>query len=235
MEFYTLEEIPGKNKKIRVMWDPDDWEYDEPSDHHHSMRDRQINGTGEDGSEWTMSITIDPEAGDWSEEFPAEMTGGKSSYTGKLRIVDNKKQYVDRYWDENGRMQKSSVNAFYDVTVKEYFDKVLGAYPNVDPKEGPLWLEREELRKDPEIMLLSILNAIPSEKIETTKGPKTEFIQVPEIINGEEKIVTVPTEYGLLANLLNTNNYEWENQTRPDGMGWNRKSDIVASLLKYLF
>lgn len=217
------------------MWDPDDWEYDEPSDHHYSMRDRQINGTGEDGSEWTMGITISPETGDWNEEIPAELVKGESSYTGKLRIVDNKKQYVDRYWDESGRLQNSSTSAFYDVPVKEYFDKVLGAYPNVDPKKGPLWLERKELRKDPEIMLLSVLNRIPSEKIETTKGPKTEFIQVPEIINGEEKIVTVPTNYGLIVNLLDTNNYEWENETRPDGMGWNKKSDIVASLLKYLF
>ena len=234
MEFYTLETIPDTNKQVRVMWDPNDWEYDEPSEHHYSMRDRQINGIGEDGSEWTMGITIDPEAGDWNEEIPAELIRGESSYTGKLTMIDNKKKYLKRYWDENGKASQLMGNV-YPVSVKEYFDKTLGEYPNIDPKKGPHWLEREDLHKNPEIRLLSILNKIPSEKIEKTKGPKTEFIQVPEIINGEEKIVTVPTEYGLIVNLLNTNNYTWENEIRPDGIGFNKKNDIVTSLLKRLF
>ena len=233
MEIYTLEEIPGKNKKVRVVWDTDDYEYDEPSEHHYSMRDRQINGIGEDESEWTMGITIETEGDNWDMVYPAELVDNKSNISNQLRIVNNKKHYADRYWDASG-MLVIPRDSFDTVSVKEYFNRTLGSYPNIDPKKGPLWIERKEMSKKPEVQLMSIMNQVPKDKIEKTKGPKTEFIQVPEIIDGEEKIVTVPTRYGLMVNLLKANNYNWQNEIRPDGMSHSEKYEIISKMLEYL-
>jgi len=235
MEIYTLEELPGKNKKVRVTWDTDDWEYDEPSEHHYSMRDRQINGIGEDESEWSMGISIDTEGDNWDIDYPAELVNTKSSnIKNKLRIVNNGRHYVDRYWDENGRLVIPR-DSFDTVSVKEYFNRVLGDYPNIDPKKGPLWIERTEMRKKPEVMLMSVMNQIPSDKIDTVKDPKTEFIRVPEIIDGEEKIVTVPTNRGLMINLLKANNSTWQNQIRPSEINHSDLNVLTRRIINFLF
>ena len=235
MFFYELLPVPGTNKKVRVLWDTDDYEYDEPSEHHYSLRERQINGIGEDGSQWTMGISIEAEGDSWDMEYEPEMINNEKLDVNKkqLRLVNNKRHYQERYWDENGRLVRPE-NSFKEVSIKEWFKEVLGDYPNVSVSKGPQAVELAEMRKDPEVMLMSVMSQIPSNKIERTKGPKTEFIQVPEIIDGEEKIVTVPTHYGLIVNLLTTNNYEWQNRIRPNEISQNKKDEIISAMIKHL-
>lgn len=234
MELYTLEEVPGKSKKVRVIWDTDEYEYDEPSEHHYSMRDRQIDGIGEDESEWSMGISIEEHGDSFEIDYPAEFIKEKASISPRIRIVDNKRHYVDRYWNENGKLVIPSGSLSKKVSVKDYFNATLGEYPNIDPKKGPLWLELQDLRKDAKIMLLSLMNQIPVDKIEKTAGPKTEFIHVPKIINGKETIVTVPTNYGLAVNLLKSNNINWQNQISPDGILYGDAKALKRRVVNFL-
>lgn len=235
MIFYELLTVPGTDKKVRVLWDTDDYEYDEPSEHHYSLRDRQINGIGEDGSQWTMGISIEAEGDNWNMEYEPEMTTDKKLdvNTKNLSLVNNKRHYQERYWDKNGGLVRPN-NSFKNVNIKEWFKLVLGDYPNVDVSKGPQSIELVEMRKEPEVMLMSIMNQVPADKIKRTEGPKTEFIQVKTIINGEEKIVTVPTDYGLIINLLMNNNFTWQNKIRPSNMSWSDFTKLKERIIDYL-
>jgi len=167
MIFYELLTVPGTSKKVRVLWDTDDYEYDEPSEHHYSMRDRQINGIGEDGSQWTMGISVEAEGDNWDMEYEPEIASKEKLDTNAkvLRLVNNKKHYQERYWDKDGRLERPE-NSFRSVSVKEWFEKVLGDYPNIDISKGPQAMELAEMRKDPEVMLMSIMSEVPKDKIE---------------------------------------------------------------------
>lgn len=235
-EFFSLEKLPNSDKKIRVVWDTNEYEYDEASEHEYGWRARDIVGIGEDGSEWIMPIEIESESDAWDSVDDASMTSTTKNPDMKLHITDNKTQLEDRYWDEDGRLQWPNKGTSREVSVGEYFKLKVGDYPNIDVKKGPHWLERQEMRKDPEIMLLSLMSRIPKEKIAPSNNViGAEFYKVPEIINGEEKNVTVPTKYGLIKNLLNANNYTWQNEIKPEGLNQDDFRELKRKIITFLF
>ena len=235
-EFFSLEEIPNSDKKVRVVWDTSEYEYDEASEHQYDWRARDIIGIGEDGSEWIMPIEIHSESEDWDSVGDASLTSTAKNPDMKLHIIDNKSHYGDRYWDENGRLQWPNKRTSREVTVSEYFKQKVGDYPNINILKGPHWLERQEMRKNPEIMLMSIMSQIPREKIASSNNVVgAEFYRVPEIIDGEEKIVTVPTQYGLIKNLLMANNYTWQNRIKPEGLNQDDFRDLKRKVITFLF
>lgn len=235
-EFFSLEKLPKSDKKIRVVWDTSEYEYDEPSEHEFGWRSRDILGIGEDGSEWIMPIEIHSESDDWDSVDDASMTSTTKNPDMKLHITDNKTQLADRYWDEDGRLQWPDKRTSREVSVGEYFKQKVGDYPNISVKKGPHWLERQEMRKDPEIMLMSIMSQIPTGKISANNTlTRAEFYRVPEVINGEEKMVTVPTKYGLIKNLLMANNYTWQNEIKPNGISYDDFDKLKKEIVSFLF
>lgn len=235
-EFFSLEKLPKSDKKIRVVWDTSEYEYDEPSEHEFGWRSRDILGIGEDGSEWIMPIEIHSESDDWDSVEDASLVSTTKNPDMELRITDNKSHYVDRNWDENGMIFFHDKGTLRKVNLREYFKLKVGDYPNIDVKKGPHWLEKQEMRKDPEVMLMSIMGRIPTGKISANNTlTRAEFYRVPEVINGEEKMVTVPTKYGLIKNLLMANNYTWQNEIKPNGISYDDFDKLKKEIVSFLF
>lgn len=237
-EFFTLEKLPNTDKKVRVVWDTTEYDWNELDVDNYIYEYRGIYGIGEDGTNWIKTVTVNVNnEDDWDDAGDTELTSSIPNEEETLLIVDNKAHIVDRYWDEDGRLQWLTNKARNkEVSIKEYFKQKVGDYPNIDITKGAHWLEKREMRKNPEVMLMSVMSYIPVEKIAANKsGAETEFYRVPKIINGEEKIVTVPTQYGLIKNLLMANNYTWQNEIKPVGINHNELEELKRNILKFLF
>lgn len=236
-EFFTLEKKPNLDKKVRVVWETGDYVHDQASDSGRDyMRQRDIEGLGEDYSQWIMPIEIDVNTEDWNQIDDAEVSGEATFLKNiGLELVDLQREYVNSFWDENGQLFYPD-GILKEVSVAEWFHERLGDYPNIDISKGPNSKKLEQILTDPESLLKFLLKTIPGDKISTEgMGERVQFYQTPKTIHGHNQIITVPTEYGLIKNILTVNNWKWIQKIKPDGVDYIKYKQVTDKVLQYFF
>jgi hypothetical protein len=235
-EFFTLEKKPNLDKKVRVVWETGDYVHDEASDDGWGLRLRDIEGIGEDGSQWIMPIEIDVNTEGWNQIDDVEMSSEPEFLKNiKLRLVDLQKRYVNSFWNEDGLLVYPD-GLSKEVSVAEWFHEKLGDYPNIELSKGPASKKLEQILTDPESLLKYLLRNIPKDKISTGGlGERVQFYQTPKTIDGINQIMTVPTEYGLIKNILTVNNWEWQRKIKPDSVDHIKYKQVADKVLQYFF
>lgn len=197
MEYFEI----IKNKKgqnIRVAWDLYDIEDGERSDINGSYINGKITGIGEDGSVWEAWITqYEHDAEDWEFiDTPEQEKPANEIKT--LKIGDNNVIYP-LYWDGTGNRERF---VYKSISVKDWFNKILGDYPNLDYKMGPHYLEKIKLLKEPSRVLISKMPTLDSGakiQLEQDENEDSEFIKFK---NKEGKDLIRATDLGIVKWVL---------------------------------
>lgn len=197
MEYFEIR----KNKKgqnIRIAWDTYDIEDGERSDVNGSYINGIITGIGEDGSTWEAWITQHEHDGDDWEFIDTPEQKKPANEIKTLKIGDNNKTYP-LYWDVTGSRERF---VFKSVSVKDWFNEILGDYPNVEYEMGPQHLEKIKLLKEPSRFLISKMPNIDREakiELEQDENEDSEFIKFK---NKEGKDLIRATDLGIVKWVL---------------------------------
>ena len=74
-EFFTLEKLPNTDKKVRVVWDTTEYDWNELDVDNYIYEYRGIYGIGEDGTNWIKTVTVNVNnEDDWDDAGDTELT-----------------------------------------------------------------------------------------------------------------------------------------------------------------
>jgi hypothetical protein len=170
-----------KNKAgddIRIVWDTADISDEEAND----INDHYINGVmtgiGEDGSKWEAWITLDRnDDTEWELITDPEQVQGPGTIK-ILSIVNNDAIYQNT-WDNTGRITRTQ-KVYNQVKTADWFQQMLGKYPNVEDEKGPHYLYKMKLLEEPSRFLVSKMPSIDRGakiELEQYEDEDSEFIK----------------------------------------------------------
>ena len=201
-DIYTIETNPETGKKIRICWD----DLQDINDRHgNNWAEYGILGFGEDGSSWGGSIQGDGENFEDDPEYVEMEKGADPASTVGLQPP----RYLNYtgYWDASGNIitvdtQDYRVNALgqpvqvefptsveIKVNIKDWFNEMLGKFPNINPKKGPFNLKNEKfLENNPRIKHQRSIGRLPWDlDFSDIKAGKNKNFKI--INNGEQETI----------------------------------------------
>jgi len=193
---FTIEENPDTKKKIRVSWDEI---HDEIDSHGHSWYTYEIEGVGEDGSVWFGNIEGNETADDFNDEITE--VEKESNDSNEHLYLNNTIFAYSGIWNIRGTIKHDEkVNQLEKIPVKEWFNEMLGAFPNIDYKKGPRHKKQHDHLTDNKRIKHQIMtgNLFPIHVNAILKNEDEDF----EIINMNDERVIVASESGIIKNNL---------------------------------